>query len=161
MAANTRNSKVVALLVGSMTFGAALLLWLEPQRPTWRESTPLLAQRGVTIQEVTIDYVREGDAVVRDNYDCVVDPDGACDWAPRGPAVRLLVVGSAGKVLPEKQAKSLLAVLANMSQAHQLDVRPNAGRVRLAATADAERDATLPAQARHLRQLLERKQIIN
>lgn len=160
MATSTRNSKVIALLVGAMTFGAALLLWLEPRGPRFGQNAPLVAQRGTTIDDVMIEFVPEGDAVALSEYDCVVFPDGSCQWDPRSRNVRLLVVGSSGKRLPDKQVKSLLGALANMSRVHELDVNPSAGRVQLASGSDADITTNLPAQARHLRELLVLKQII-
>ncbi|MBK8915935.1 MAG: hypothetical protein IPM64_15305 [Phycisphaerales bacterium] len=160
MAANTRNSKVVALLVGSMTFGAALLLWLEPRGPRWSGGAPLVAQRGQAIESVTIEYARDGDAVPLAEFACAVFPDGSCRWEPRGGHVRMLVIGSAGAELPAEQARSVLAVFGSMSDNHSLDVRPSAGRIRLDPNSDPARRSDLPRQAQSLRELLARKQFI-
>ncbi|QOJ15698.1 MAG: hypothetical protein HRU75_14065 [Planctomycetia bacterium] len=160
MAANTRNSKVVALLVGAMTFGAALLLWLEPRGPRWSGGTPLVAQRGQIIDSVTIEYARDGDAVPLADFACTVFPDGSCRWDPRTGHVRMLVVGSSGAELPAGQARSILAVLGSMSDNYALDVRPSAQRIRLDPGSDPTRRADLPRQAQSLRELLARKQFI-
>ena len=60
MSPETRNAKVVAILVGSMTLGAAGLLWLEPPARGWASSALLLAEHGDPIQTVHITYAPAG-----------------------------------------------------------------------------------------------------
>jgi hypothetical protein len=156
VAADKRNTQIVACLIGSMTLGAAVLLWLEPPTPGWSSTTLLLAESVCAVDEVQIEYVGPNAGSDPAAYDCVVRPSGECTWRPTGSRVRLSVVGSEGLRLPEAQAKTLLAVFGSMTQRHGLDL----DRVWLHPASDARLHPELPAQAHDLCDLLVRKGII-
>jgi hypothetical protein len=146
---DTRNTKVVAVLIAAMTFGALVLLSLErlqPRPPIWSPDTLLMAERGEPVRNVLIEYVPAGASQDLSGFDCVVHPDGRSEWRPRGPDIRLAVVGSASERLQQSQQKSLLAVLGSMSQSRGLDL----DHVRLHADSDPRRCPGLSPGARQL-----------
>jgi hypothetical protein len=151
-----RNTRVVAILIVSMTLGAAALLWLEPPTPGWSSSTLLMAETVRGLEEVRIDFTGLGDGLNTGDYDCVVKPDGECEWRPRGSHISMLVVGSDDDAMPATQARTLLAVLGSMSQRHGLDL----GGVWLHPLSDARLHPELPRSAHDLCDLLVRKGII-
>lgn len=168
MTADKRNATVVIALVLSMTVGAQILLCFESwigARPTrWEGDTLLSAKRGNPVQNVEISYVAsledldalELEAASPDSI-CVIGPAGEVDiWRPAGPRVRLIVIGSAGRTLPDQQKLTLLATLGSLSEASGVDLV----RVQLATGSDARRSPGLPLQAHDLRDLLARKKII-
>ncbi len=156
MAADKRNTQIVACLIGSMTLGAAVLLWLEPPTPGWSSATLLLAESGCAVEEVQIRYAGPDAAVDPAAYDCVVLPSGECAWRPNGSRIRLAVIGSEGPRLPPAQAKALLAVFGSMTQRHELEL----DRVWLHPASDARLHPELPAQAHDLCDLLVRKGLV-
>lgn len=156
MSADKRNTKIVALLIGSMTLGAAVLLWLEPPTHGWSSGTLLMAENGPGVAEVQIEYVAEPDAELAGRYDCLVLPDGTCEWRPNSPRVRLALVGSGEQPLPEEQCRTLLAVFGVMTQRHGLDLE----QVWLDPASDARLHPELPAAAHRLVELLVRKGIV-
>lgn len=156
MTGETRNTRVVAILIVSMTVGAACLLWLEMPTRGWSPTTFLMAERGRPVEDVLIEYVGPEQPFNPADYDCAVYSDGRCDWRPRQPHIRLAVVGSGGERLGQAQAGSLLAALGSMSRLRGLDL----SRVRLHADSDARVDSDASPQARDLRDLLVRKGII-
>jgi hypothetical protein len=149
-----RNAKTVACLIGSMTIGAALLLWFEPATPGWSSNTLLMAESARPIEEVRVEFTApDADAAA---YDCRVLPNGQCEWRPRSPRIRLAIVGSDSPQLPRAQAETLLAVFGSLTQRHGLNLH----RVWLHPASDARLHPELPAQARELCDLLTRKGII-
>ena len=151
-----RNTKVVAILVLSMTVGAAALFWLEPATPGWGQSNLLMAETDRGLQEVRVDFASFDDKFNGDDYDCVVLPDGECEWRPRGSRISLLVVGADAESMPTDQARTLLAVFGSMNQRHGLDL----GGVWLNPVSDARLHPELPGPAHDLCDLLVRKSII-
>jgi len=156
VAADKRNTKIAAFLIGSMTLGAAILLWLEPPTFVWSSGSLLMAESVRPVEDVRIEYVGPAATVDPGAYDCVVRPSGECAWRPRGPRTRLVVIGSEGQRLPQVQAQTLLAVFGSMTQRHGLDL----GRVWLDPASDARLHPELPAQAYDLCDLLVRKGIV-
>jgi hypothetical protein len=156
VSAQQRNAKTVAFLIGSMTFGAAVLLALEPPTRGWPAGSLLMAESAPPVEEVRIEYVEAPTLAEDVSYDCLVLPDGACEWHPDGARIRLALVGSPDQALPEAQSRALLAVFGVMTQRHGLDLR----RVCLAPASDARLHPDLPAAAHALADLLMRKGII-
>jgi hypothetical protein len=156
VSADARNTKVVAVLIAVLTIGAQLLLLLEPAAPGWSRASLLMAERATPIQDVVIEYAPADRRLDPRQFDCLIAPDGRCDWRPRGPHVRLVVIGSAGEQLPEPQARKLLSVLGSLHETRGLDLR----RVRLDAGSDPRKHASLPAQAQRLFALLAGRDIV-
>ena len=156
MTADTRNTITVAFLIGSLTLGAAILLWFEPPVPGWSSATLLMAESVPAIEEVQIDYAGPDVSIDPAAYDCLVLPNGECQWRPRDPRIRLAVVGSEAQRLSQPQARTLLAVFGSMTQRHGLDLR----RVWLHPASDARLHPELPPQAHDLCDLLVRKGIV-
>jgi hypothetical protein len=156
MAGDKRNTVMVASLIGSMTLGAGLLLWLEPATPGWSPGTLLMAESVRAIEDVRVEYAPPGAVIEPGKHDGLVQADGACEWRPRGPRIRLAVVGSESERLPQAQAKTLLAIFGSMEQRHGLELE----RVWLDPASDARLHPELPAQAHDLCRLLVRKGII-
>ena len=163
MAADRRNTFVVTALVVSMTAGAQALLWLEPGTPHWKGETLLMAERGMRVERVEVGYAAaSADAAAlgwfSDDNDSIllIHPDGEVAWEPRGPRVRLVVIGSDANRLGKEQQETLLWALGNMSRASGLELVP----VQLAANSDTRQNPDLPPQAADLRELLVRKGII-
>ncbi len=150
-----RNTKVVALLIASMTLGAVVLLWAEPPVPGWSSGTLLMAESAQPVREVRIDYADA--APTAGAWDCVIEPDGRCIWQPRGEKIRLLIVADGEARMSEAQARTLLAVFGSLTQRHGLDL----GRVWLHPASDARLHPELPAPAHDLCRLLVRKGIIS
>ena len=156
MAGDKRNTQVIACVIAAMTLGAALLLWLEPPSVGWSTSTLLMAESVPSIEEVRIEFVEPLTREHLETYDCLILPDGQCDWQPRNSAIRLAVVGLPGQDLSEQQKLTLLAVFGSMTQRHGLDIKC----VWLDPASDARLYPELPAGARTLVDLLVRKSII-
>jgi hypothetical protein len=164
MKADRRNTSVVLVLIASMTLGVITLLFLEgrlvPRKQDWRGNTLLMAERGLRFEQVEVACAASWDDLsalgIGDGNDsiCLIDADGTPQWEPRGPYVRLVVIGAAatGGLLDEQKA-TLLGVLGSISQASGREVVP----VRLAATMEPLGAAP---QARDLREFLKRKGII-
>ena len=164
MTADKRNASVVIALILSMTVGAQVLLWLEPATPRWAGDTLLMAERGTAVQ-VEVFYAGPEDDVVAlkdaaaDAGDslCVIDPSGVVErWEPRGSRVQLVVIGSEADTLSKRQKETLLAALGTLCQ----DGDSDRVRVQLAAEANALESPAVPPQAADLRNLLERRGII-
>lgn len=156
VSADKRNAKTVALLIGSMTFGATVLLELEPPTRGWSAGTLLMAESVAAVDDVRIEYVDAATAGDSVGYDCLVLPEGACEWRPNGPRIRVAVVGSAGHAFPEAQARALLAVFGALTQRHGLELE----RVWLDPASDARLHPELPVPAHRLVELLVRKGIV-
>lgn len=153
---DTRNTRIVAFLIASMTLGAAFLLWLEPATPGWSSGALLMAESARAVEDVRIDYAEDLDAIDPRAFDCVIYPDGRCDWNPRDARIRLLVLASEPQGMTPAQAEKLLAVFGSMTQRHGLDLR----RVWLHPASDARLHPELPAAAHDLCDLLVRKGIV-
>ncbi len=156
VAPDTRNPKVVAWLILSMTAGAAALLWLEAPTRGWSAPTPLMAERGRLVQTLLIEFACDDEPVATREFDGVILPDGRCDWRPRGPQIRLLVIGSRTEKLAAPAARTLLALLGSLQRERGLDLR----RVRLHPESDSLLNPRLPPASHDLRSLLLRKAII-
>lgn len=158
MTPDTRNTRVVVLLMLSMTFGAALLMWLETPRLGWSESTFLMAETGSRVDEVTVFYVPPSQPVGRGEFDCVILPDQEPLWDPRPGFVgraRVAVIGTGASELSAFQQQQLLNVLGSMRQQRGLPI----DRVQLHPSADPRRHDDLPDEAVSLADLLARKGI--
>jgi len=156
VASDKRNTRIVTCLIASMTFGAALLLWLEPTTPGWSATTLLMAESGRAIEDVQVEFIDSGNVLDAADCDCVVMPDGTCQWRPAETRIRLAVVAPAGDQLSKAQAETLLAVFGTMTQRHGLDLK----HVWLHPSSDARLHPELPASAYDLCDLLVRKGII-
>jgi hypothetical protein len=156
VASDVRNTKTVVFLIGSMTIGAAVLLWLEPPTPGWSPATLLMAESARAVDEVRIDYVTPDGPIDPEECDCAVLPSGACVWRPQGSRIRLAVIGSEASELSQAQAQTLLAVFGTLTQRHGLQLE----RVWLHPASDARLHPELPAQAHDLCDLLVRKGIV-
>lgn len=157
MKADNRNTTVVVCLVLAMTAGARILLWLEPGSSENTAAAPLTAADGTPVEDVVISLALPGD-IDQGATDCLVWPDGKCEWQARGTHVRMVVVGSAERdsALPEAQKRNLLAALGSMTQARGWALVP----VRLDSASDVRCNSTLSQQAADLYALLADKGII-
>lgn len=156
MVPDSRNTRIVACLIASMTLGAGVLLWLEPASRGWAKGPLLLAENGRAIESVVISYARADEPVVPDDYGCLVFPDGQCEWRPDSTLLRVLVVGSPDEQLGDAQARALLMLLGNVCHGRK-DV---ASFVRLDPGSDARLVSDLPRQGQALTRLLVRKGIV-
>ncbi len=151
-----RNTKVVALLIASMTLGAVVLLWAEPPTPGWSSGTLLMAESAQPVREVRIEYTDSEKIAETGPWDCIIRPDGQCVWQPGGEKIRVLIDGDGEARLSEAQARTLLAVFGSLTQRHGLDLH----RVWLHPASDARLHPELPPAAHDLCRLLVRKGII-
>lgn len=156
MSPETRNKRVIAILVASMTLGSIALFWLEPPTPGWSSSPLLMAETVRGLEEVRVDFADRADGANSDEYDCVILADGECEWRPRGSRIRMLVIGSDADSMPDMQARTLLAVFGSMNQRYGLDLHS----VWLHPLSDARLHPELSASAHDLCDLLVRKGII-
>jgi hypothetical protein len=157
MTTDKRNTQVVACLIAAMTAGAALLLWLEPPVNGWSESTLLMAETVPAIAEVRVEFVQPLTHENLQNYDCILLPDGQCDWRPQGgEKLRLAVVGIPDEEMSEEQSRTLLQVFGSMTQRHALSLK----NVWLDPASDARLYPDLAAGAHSLTNLLVRKGLI-
>jgi hypothetical protein len=156
VASDKRNVLIVALLIATMTAGAAALLWLEPPTPGWPSATLLMAERAHAVEDVQIEYVGPDAAPDPADYDCLISRAGNCEWRPCGPRIRLGVIGSGSQHLPSAQARTLLAVFGALTQRHGLELK----RVWLHPASDARLHPELPPDAHELCDLLVRKGIV-
>ncbi|MFH1748646.1 MAG: hypothetical protein ABIG44_16550 [Planctomycetota bacterium] len=161
MKAENRNTVVVASLILAMTAGARVLLWLESGPPSAEAFTPIAATAtaadGSPVEEVIISCLRPGEIDLQ-VADCLIWPDGHCEWQARGTHILMVVVGleDPEATMTEVQKKHTLLALGSMTQARGWDLVP----VRLDPYSDTRRDATLPRQASDLCDLLVSKGII-
>jgi hypothetical protein len=161
MKADNRNLVVVGALIGALTAGAALLLWLEPAKPRWQSERLLRAERRVPIEAVEVDYLSRDAALAAleqpgpDSIG-VVFADERPAFQFTGPRLRLLIVQSVDQRLAEPQQENVLATLAALAA----DAPQQRVSVSLAESADPGRNPTLPAQAHELRDLLTRKGLL-
>lgn len=152
-----RNARIVGTLIGSLTVGAALLLWLEPRGVSGRTAAALLMMENqVAIEDVTIDFASANERFDETQFDCILHPDGRATWQPAGESIHVLLIGSGGDRLPEAQAAELLRLLGVLSGERGLDL----SRVRLSEESDWRHAPGLPLEARDLADLLVRKDFI-
>ncbi len=167
MSSGKRNTSVVAALIVSMSVGAFFLRGLEkrlvPGKPHFKGSTLLMAERGLRVAEVEVNYVPPGQGpevlgLDPENGDsiCVITADGPPDWVQGGPLVRVVVLGTDDESAWSARRRVLLGTLGTLNQASGQDLVP----VRLATGSDVHITPDLPAQAGDLRALLELKGII-
>lgn len=158
MTKDTRNTRVIIVLVLSMSLGAFVLRMIAIPTAGWSRDTVLMAERVRNVDAATIACVPYGEPISRYEYDCVVLPDGEVLWDPRVGVsdVYIAVAGSAdGEFARDQQAK-LLQVLGVLTQQHELDL----SRVRLHPDSDSRYRSDLSNQAIALRSLLVRKGIV-
>lgn len=156
MGLSGRDWKIIAALVGAMTFGAGILLVLEPERPQWSSASLLMAEGGEQVREMRIDYASGlADCVVSD-FDGLILPDGTCHWRPESDHLRVCVVGDGDARLSEQQAQKLLALFGSLKARRDFSVRC----VWLHPSSDARLHPELPPAAYDLCDLLVRKGII-
>jgi hypothetical protein len=150
-------------LIAAMTVGAAVLLglesWFFPKTPQWSDNVALTAERGVRIDEVEVAFAASETAVDvgsdSDDSLCEIDLGGAARWEPRGPRVRLFVIGAQGDTLSDAQKRTLLDALGSLSQAGAQT--PGAVPVRLAADCGIRLPPEVPEPAKDLCNFLIRK----
>jgi hypothetical protein len=159
-ASDSRNAKVVFLLVLSMSAGALTLLALE-NRP--KELFPaahrsLVAESSARFQRVEIHFALPGSPIEESAFDCVIYPNRPAQWSPKGGAINLLVVGRGGDAdrLADDQVVLLLSILDDLNRKGGLPL----DQVYLNRDSDVRRHPGLPAEARDLCALLVRKGLI-
>ncbi|MBI5865607.1 MAG: hypothetical protein HZB38_14085 [Planctomycetes bacterium] len=156
MNSEKRNARVVAFLIGALTVGAAVLLYMEPRGG--RGGAPLLMmESGQQVADVTIEFIEAGQAWRATDYDCVVLPSGEVSWNPRSSSIQLLVVGSGSAHLSDGQASALIQVLGELSHEGGLSL----ANVELARNCDSRRVSDLSPEGRDLTTLLLRKSFIH
>ena len=153
-----RNARIVGTLIGSLTIGAGVLLWLEPRGVSGRTRASLLMMENQpAIEDVTIEFAGADERYDETVFDCILHPDGRVTWQPSSTSLRVLLVGSGGEHLAEAQAGELLRLLGLLSSERGLDLR----RVKLSEESDWRHAPGLPLEARDLADLLVRKDFIN
>lgn len=163
MTPERRNASVVVGLIAAMTVGAALLLslesWLFPKTPQWSDNVALTAERDLRIDEIEVAFAPSeaavGAGLGTDDSLCEIDLSGAARWEPRGPRVRLFVIGAQGDGLSDAQKRTLLDALGSLSQAGART--PGAVPVRLAADCGIRLPPEVPEPAKDLSNFLIRK----
>lgn len=159
MTTENRNANVVVAVIGALTVGASVLLWLEP-RPTSGDTAArgalLTAEAARPIEQLSIAYGRSLLDDERGSFDGVIHPNGELEWNPGSSAARVLVIGSGGDRLHQQQARTLLELVRWLNEHRGLDLR----RVTLERSADARVTRGLPGEARELTTLLEMREII-
>ena len=149
MNSDVRNRRVLVLLIASLTLGAGLLFWLEPQPDRRGRAAPLAAVNragpGIEIEYLPGDYQPQ-------RFHFVYQEDGLY-WQnsapPPGP-VRIGLIRSLGGHLREVRAKLLLQKLAELEQTYGVDFN----RIALAPGSDARAQPGLPAEVHELTALL-------
>lgn len=155
MNSDTRNARVLALLIGAMTIGAATLLGIEP-RSVRVVTPPLTAELEGAIEHIELTYVSPRSSVRAEDFNCLVFPDRRPDWRPDGPDLRVAVIGGDADRLPLEQQRQLLVILSGLNGAG-VDVQ----RVEIDPNSDPRRHPNLPHAAHELVTLLERKGLLN
>ncbi len=155
MSSNARNSKVIVILVLSMSGAAAGLFLFETPTHDWVAGGAELDTNGWSIESVMIEAA-SGRDVNPQAYDCTIMPDGRCYWQPGSSRLRLAIVGEPGEAMKTPQARTLLRVLEVLKRAHGLDLR-NVSLIRQSGFGAPERATALKLD---LRDLLVKKGII-
>jgi hypothetical protein len=145
----SRNARVVALLILSMSMGVGVLFLLDGTL-TWRAPAALTAQTGTRLDQVEIFFLPAQAAAGERDFDCLILPDGRKVGAPRPPHVRLAVQAAPEDRLTLAQQTALLDTLRMIGRWRYLT--PDC--VRLASDSDYRLNPHLPAAARELHSLL-------
>ncbi len=145
----SRNARVVALLILSMSLGAGVLFLLDGTL-TWRSPAALTAQTAVRLEQVEIHFLPAQAEVGALDFDCVILPDGRRMGAPRPPHVRLAIQAGPEDRLTLAQQTALLDTLRAIGRWRYLT--PEC--VRLSSDSDYRLNPHLPAAARELYALL-------
>lgn len=143
-------------LLGSLTVGALLLLWLEP-RPTGLAaggSATLMASVQNRVEFATIEYLPPGKHDVAP-YDCVVRADGV-SWNLRNSNARVAVIGAGASTLSEGHRRQLLTAIRDLTRSTGLS--PN--QIRLAASLRSEGAPLAVAEAADLVDFLRAKSFV-
>jgi hypothetical protein len=157
MTVETRNARVVVLLVAAMTLTGAVLLALEPRRPASTPGESLMAARSSTVDGLIIEYVPPWLDISPGAYDCAVTEAGEAVWKPRGEReIRMAVMPPATAELPEAQKRAILLLIHSLRAQRGLDL----GRIRLHPDSDPRLRGDLGPQAESLLDLLVRKGFI-
>lgn len=152
MDANTRNTKVIAALVASMSVGAAVLLALET-KPNLSPAPLLMAEDGQRVDGLRIEVLPADQAYLADGFDGCIELDGRCRWRPSGPNLRIAVLGRAAQALSDPQASTLMNLLGSLVQYGQLDLK----HVAFVPPSDPVDKRTLAVLATDVRTLLRKK----
>lgn len=151
-----RNTNVMIALLGSLTVGALLLLWLEP-RPTGLAaggSAGLMATVSNRVEFATIEYLPPG-ATDLQSYDCIIRPDQV-QWNLRNSNARLAVIGSGGATLSDGHRRQLLQAIRDLARSTGLS--PN--QIRLSADLRSDSAAARAAEAADLVEFLRAKSFV-
>lgn len=118
----------------------------------WRRAAPtaLAAESAAGVREIEIGFVRDAPRATLDGFDCLLAPDGQAHGSIAGPRIRIGLLASGGERLEEAQARTLLAMLGNLSRTHAI----GPDRVRLLPDSDPRRAPALPGEAHALKDLL-------
>ena len=150
-----RNQRVIAALIGSMTLGAAILLWLTGPAAASRSSNAMLiAQNAVAPRSATIELVTRVSETDLTAYDVVVRRDAAPAWNAHSADLRIAVVVPNGEPLRDQK----LGLLRVLGEAQRQGL--NLADISLDAGSDDRITAGLPRAAGDLRALLEQKGLI-
>lgn len=151
-----RNTNVMIALLGSLTVGALLLLWLEP-RPTGLAaggSPGLMATVSNRVEFATIEYLSPGTTDFA-SYDCIIRPDQV-QWNLRNSNARLAVLGSGGATLSDGHRRQLLQAIRDLTRSTGLS--PN--QIRLAVDLRSESAAARAPEAADLVEFLRAKSFV-
>ena len=152
MDANTRNTKVIAALIASMSVGAVVLLALET-KPNLSPAPLLMAEEGQRVDGLRIEVLPADQAYRADAFDGCIELDGRCRWRPSGPNLRIAVLGRTAQALSEAQAGTLMKLLGSLVEYGQLDLN----HVAFVPPSDPADKRTLAVLATDVRTLLRKK----
>lgn len=159
MTAEKRNANVVIALIGALTVGASVLLWMEPRHATsggaGRDAL-LMAENQQPVAQLTIAYAKSVVGLDRGRFDGIIHPDGNLEWESRSSNARVLVIGSGGSELNQDQAQRLIYLVRWLNEQRGLDLR----NVSLERSSDARETRGLPGEARELTKLLLARDVI-
>lgn len=145
----SRNARVVVLLILSMSVGVGVLFLLDGTL-TWRTPAALTAQTGARLEQVEIHFLPAQAASDGLGFDCIILPDGRRIGAPSPPRVSLAVQAAPEDRLTVAQQTALLDTLRAIGRWRYL----TPDFVRLASDSDFRVNPHLPAAARELHALL-------
>lgn len=152
----SRNARVVALLILSMSLGTGVLFLLDGTL-TWRLPAALTAQTGARLEQVEIHFLPARAKVGALDFDCVILPDGRREGTPSPPLVRLAVQAGPEDRLTLAQQTALLDTLRTIGRWRYL----TPACVRLASDSDCRLNPHLPAAARELHALLRGRGLVH
>lgn len=143
MTSDKRNTNVMIALLGSLTLGALMLLWLEPRAasPDGGAAPALMATSAKPVEFATVEYVKPGRANL-ESYDCVVYVDRV-EWSLRNSNARIAVVGEGGATLSDGCRRQLLTAIRDLTRSTGLS--PN--QIRLAADLRGDAASSVPEAA--------------